>query len=183
MKVILISGKALHGKDLSASILKEKLESKGKKVLILHFASYLKFLAKELRGWDGVKDEKGRKCLQEIGQQARDSIPTFWVEAVANVIDVFGKEYDYALIPDARHVNEIEFFKRNWFTPYSLRIVRPDFDNGLTPEQKSHISEVALDNYKFDCVLFNDGDISRLENKLEYFLSWVDVNEEYELGE
>ena len=63
MSVIMISGKAESGKDFTASILKEELEKKGRKILIVHYADYLKFIAKEYFGWDGVKDEKGRNIF------------------------------------------------------------------------------------------------------------------------
>lgn len=34
MRVVCISGKAQHGKDTTANLLKDELESKGKKVII-----------------------------------------------------------------------------------------------------------------------------------------------------
>ena len=64
VKVITISGYAQAGKDLSAQLIKEKMALRGKKVLILHYGDYLKFIAKEYFGWDGKKDEKGRTLLQ-----------------------------------------------------------------------------------------------------------------------
>ena len=38
----------------------------------------------------------------------------------------------------------------------AINIFRPDFDNGLTPEQKAHKTEVDLDDYdKFDVKIIN----------------------------
>ena len=59
MKVICISGKAQHGKDTTAAILKELLEADGKSVKIAHFADLLKFICKTYFDWDGQKDERG----------------------------------------------------------------------------------------------------------------------------
>ena len=58
MKVILISGKAQHGKDTSALILEEIYEAENKRVLITHYADLLKYICKQYFNWDGKKDEK-----------------------------------------------------------------------------------------------------------------------------
>ena len=43
MKVICISGKAQHGKDTTAGILKDQLESDGYRVLIAHYADSVSY--------------------------------------------------------------------------------------------------------------------------------------------
>ena len=78
-------------------------------------------------------------------------------------------EYDYVLIPDVRFPNEIDKMKEN-FDCISIRLTRPNFDNGLTSEQKEHISETALDNYiGFNCRIINDGSLSELKQMLKNF--------------
>ena len=67
MKVILISGKARHGKDTLAGMMKEELERKSKRVLIAHYADLLKFICKNFFGWNGEKDDNGRALLQRVG--------------------------------------------------------------------------------------------------------------------
>ena len=42
MRIVLISGKARSGKDVSAKIIKEYLLKAGKRVLITHYADFLK---------------------------------------------------------------------------------------------------------------------------------------------
>ena len=46
---ICIGGKAQNGKDTTASIMKEELESRGKKVLLTHYADLLKFMCRRYR--------------------------------------------------------------------------------------------------------------------------------------
>lgn len=150
VKVITISGYAQAGKDLSAQLIKEKMALRGKKVLILHYGDYLKFIAKEYFGWDGKKDEKGRTLLQWLGTDfVRNRYPTFWVDIICNFIKVFIDEYDYFCICDARFPNEISIMKQN-FDTLAIHVTRLNFDNGLTEEQKNHPSEKALDGYVFD---------------------------------
>jgi hypothetical protein len=176
-KIILIGGKARHGKDTSANILKEKLEDKGNRVLIMHFADLIKFYCKTYFGWDGKKDEEGRTLLQVVGtEKGRSKRPNYWVEQIAEFLDVFGDAYEYIIIPDFRFRNEYDFFERNGFDVVSLQIVRPNFNNGLTEEQKNHLSETALDHFRFDSVINNHLGISELTWKLYRFLEDYTTN-------
>lgn len=169
-KVITISGKAQHGKDSLAICLKEALEKRGEKVLIINYADYLKFICKKYFDWDGIKDENGRTILQHVGTDLiRKKRPDFWVETVANFIYAIEEEFDWFLIPDTRFPNEIEYMKNIFGKKHtSVRVLRKnedgtEFDNGLTETQKSHMSEIALDEYDdFDRIIVNDGTLQDL---------------------
>ena len=87
IKVILFSGKATSGKDASAFILKELLEQDNKTVLITHYADLLKFICKNIMGWDGIKDEKGRRILQKVGTDTiRKQNPDYWVDFISDFL-------------------------------------------------------------------------------------------------
>ena len=47
MKVVCISGKARHGKDTLAGILKNYLEDSGNKVLVAHFGDLVKYICEK----------------------------------------------------------------------------------------------------------------------------------------
>lgn len=169
MKVCCISAKARHGKDTAAEILKEYLEYRGQRVLITHFADLLKFICRQFFGWDGNKDEAGRTLLQYIGTDVvGKKNPAYWAEFIISILKMFEKEWDYVLIPDCRYPIEASTVRNN-FETVLLRVERPDFDNGLTPEQKKHPSEVAMDNYGFDAVLYNNGSLEELSEKVRQF--------------
>ena len=68
MQVIVISGKAQHGKDTTAGFLKDALEADGYPVLIAHYGDLVKYVCKMYLGWNGEKDEYGRSLLQYAGQ-------------------------------------------------------------------------------------------------------------------
>ena len=170
MKILCISGKARHGKDFTAENLAEDLRILGKKVLITHNADLLKFMCKNLFGWNGEKDEKGRHILQYVGTDVvRKKTPDFWVDFLISVFNLFPDEWDYVIIPDCRFPNEIEKLKESGFDVTHIRVERVNFtvgilghinipfDNGLTEEAKSHISETALDNYPADICITNNG--------------------------
>lgn len=157
MEVITISGKAESGKDTTARILKEELESMGYSVVITHYADLLKYICKKFFDWNCKKDEEGRTLLQMVGTNTiRQQQPDYWVDFVKQILRFFPNEWDYVLIPDARFLNEIESVKEE-FKVISVKVERPDYENHLTEEQRNHPSETALDKYKFDYTLINDG--------------------------
>ena len=166
-KVLTISGSAEHGKTATAVILQKLLEQDGYKCLIINFADYLKYIAKQYLGWDGKKDEAGRKILQILGTDVvRKKNPNFWVETVLRLINVFSDQYDYFLIGDCRFCNEIECFKENDIPVTSLKIVRNNFSNQLTEEQRNHPSETALNNFDFDYVISSESGLDNLEKEV-----------------
>jgi len=172
MRIILISGHAQNGKDTCANILKEKLASKGNKVLIAHFADLLKFISEKYFNWDGKKDKKGRKILQYIGTDViRKQNPNYWVDFIISVLTIFENEWDYVLIPDARFANELERF--SGFDTINLRVNRLNFTSPLTEEQQKHISETELDNYNFDYVVNSESELGKLENEVDKFIKWL----------
>lgn len=174
MKVIGISAKARHGKDVSGLILKEIYESRGKKVLITHFADLLKYVCTAFFNWDGQKDEKGRTLLQYIGTDVVVAQnPTFWAEFIVNILKFFENEWDYVIIPDCRYPTEVATIERA-FETIVLRVERPNFDNGLTEAQKNHPSEVDMDHYPFDAIIYNDGSLDDLKLKI---LNFIDSEE------
>lgn len=168
MKVILISGHAQNGKDTCAGFMKEILENNGKTALIVHYGDLVKYVCRQYFNWDGVKDEAGRTLLQYIGTDiVREKSPDFWAAFVAQFAKVFEDHWEYILVPDTRFPNEVELMYEVEFEDViHMRVIRPDFDNGLTEEQKNHASETALDNYPADYHIINDGSLQDLRENL-----------------
>lgn len=173
MKVVCISGKAQNGKDFTANALKEKIvERENCNVLITHYADLLKYICKTFFGWNGKKDAEGRSILQFVGTDViRKENPNYWVDFIVDILGMFPSEFDYVLIPDCRFPNEIEIMKEK-FDCIAVRVNRPDYDNGLSDDQKNHISETALDSFKFDYELINTGDTSYFE-EIDKFINYM----------
>jgi hypothetical protein len=152
MKILLISGSARHGKDTFATFLKEYLDSNGFKTQHVHFSDELKKQALEC-GWSGLKDEAGRKFLQEFGEERNAVDKYYWSKMLHNQIE---SDSDYIIVADARHRHEINYF--NVYTEYDITTIRIErynldgsfFENDLTPEQRAHISEIDLKGFAFD---------------------------------
>ena len=155
LRILTISGQAQHGKDFTADIIKELLMVDGQKVLIMHYADYLKYLCKKVYGWDGKKDDNGRTILQHVGtNKARTNNPNVWLNVVHETLLAIGDDFDVCLIPDTRFPNEIDLlYDYGWDNVKSLKLNRLNFENTLTEEQRNHPSETALNNYDFDFYL------------------------------
>ena len=164
MKVICISGKAGHGKDVTAGYLKECLEAKGKRVLVTHYADLLKYICKTFFNWDGQKDIRGRTMLQQVGTEGiRAKEPNYFVGFITDMLYFFEDQWDYVLIPDTRFPNEIDYLKNAGFDVLYVRVIRENFESPLTEEQQKHPSETALDEYDADVMLYNDSTLDDLK--------------------
>ncbi len=169
-KIIIIGGKARAGKHTTAGFLKEIYESKGKKVLNIQYSSYIKEYAKKISDWDGSEETKPRALLQQLGTDIiRNKIDElFFTKKIIDDLKVYSFFFDVITISDARFKIEIDEPRKVFDNITALRIVRPNFDNGLTEEQKKHRSEVDLDDYNgFNYEVINDGTLEELKEKLE----------------
>ncbi len=175
-KIFLISGKAQAGKDTTAGLIKEILEEKGLKVVNLQYSSYIKEYAKKISGWDGNEATKPRELLQVLGTDIirKELGKDFFVKKLVEDIKVYSFFYDIITISDVRLKIEIDIPRNKFDNIYALRIIRPNFDNGLSEEQKMHPTEIDLDDYEnFDYILTNDGTIPDLGKKVLKMLEEV----------
>ena len=171
MKVICISAKARHGKDTAAEILKEIFEAEGKRVLITHYADLVKYVCRTFFDWNGEKDTYGRSLLQMVGTDIVGAQqPDFWVNFIISILTFFKDKWDIVLIPDCRYPIEVEKISKHFDTQL-VRIERPNFISPLTSEQLKHKSETALDNYKYDIKIINDGTLEDFRLKLEAYVT------------
>ena len=149
-KIYLLAGKSRHGKDTLAVFLKEKYEQEGKKVIISPYAKYIKFYAKEMTGWDGSDETKPRELLQQLGtniiRQKLNKAQMF-IDRQIDDIEIYSYFFDVIIIQDVRLKKEITELKKVYKDAKVIHVFRPNFDNGLTEEQKNHLTEIDLDDF------------------------------------
>ena len=122
------------------------------------FADKLKSLAFYF-GWDGCKDEKGRKLLQDLGMAARAYNCDFWInQAFLNV-----HKMRVALIPcvytDVRFQNEADYVRGRG--GIIIRIKKPK-----QISSDSHESELNQYDIVADYDVVNEGTIEDLHKKI-----------------
>ena len=174
--IYLISGKARHGKDTTADMIKNYYEKDNKKVITLQYSSYIKEYAKKISNWDGREETKPRELLQQLGTEVirRNIDSLFFVDAIIKDIKVYSYFFDVIIVSDIRTPEEIDYPKNTFENSYSINVRRTNFEDGLTEEQRKHYTEIALDNYdKFDYIIMNDGSMEDLKNKVEKILEGI----------
>ena len=157
MKVFLVAGKAGSGKNEVANIIKEELSN----TVITAFSKYIKLFALELTDWDGDDSDKPREFLQNMGDKLRAIDEDFLTKRILEDIEVYKREgISNVVVSDVRLVNEIDYFKK--LKDLEVIAIRVNSDNSmrkLTDSEKSHHTELALDNYnKFDYIIDNKFD-------------------------
>lgn len=170
-KIFIISGKARSGKNEISKII-EKYYS-NKKCITISFGHYIKDYAKRVSDWDGNEDTKPRDLLQQLGVELiKNKINNkLFINRILEDIEIFSYFYDIIIISDARLIDEIESLKENYPNSTSIRVIRNNYDNKLTTEEKNHLTEIALDKYTdFDYFVEND---ANLEDKIIKILSEV----------
>lgn len=173
--IIGLSGYAGSGKDALASILVKnhgytrlafadpirEFLYKINPIVACSPTGYLRDLV-NLVGWDAAKQEaQVRRLLQDVGVGAREMFgDDFWVKAAISKIET-GKNY---VITDVRFPNEAERIINMWGEIW--RVTRPDVSS-----VNNHISETAMDSYKFDRFINNAGDLNNLETIVKEFVT------------
>ena len=173
--IVLIGGKAGVGKTTSARRILMKLEEeRGLLFYLTAFAHPIKQIAEEHFGWDGKKDEKGRRLLQVLGADAgRAYDQDLWVKKLENrILEEVFYPYNFVIVDDWRYPNEAEYFKANpFYDVTTIRIIRKtSLDNELLA---SHESENSLLNYKSDFEVDNNETLEILENKLDSIVGYL----------
>ena len=160
--LILLSGKAGVGKTYSARILCDYFRELGLNVTVANFAFGIKKIAKEFMGWDGQKDERGRKLLQTLGTEVgRAYNINCWVEYLFGYLEHSANfPYDVIIIDDWRFPSEYEYFVDNlMYNTMRVKIIGKK-QEAMPENLKTHASEISLpeDSKYYDFTLYNNFD-------------------------
>ena len=67
----------------------------------------------------------------------------------------------------------IQELKKDGWNVISIHITRPNFENSLTEEQRMHPSEIALDGYRFNHEVINDGTPEGMKNQINNLIAKI----------
>lgn len=166
MKVYVIGGKAKCGKSSFGNFLREELKDYGHKPCVMHITGPLYGYARNYFDWE-EGDEKPREFLQKMGieiikeKMGKDN---FLLDRLFEDIEILENFFDTFIITDARLIYEFESIRNKYDDVITIKIVRDNYDNGLSEEEANHITEKGLDNYEdFDYIVHNNS-LDDLEN-------------------
>jgi dephospho-CoA kinase len=170
--LLILSGYIGSGKDTFASFLIEK----GYKRFAM--ADPLKKIAMEHFGWDGVKNDKGRKLLQILGTEAgRKYNPNIWIDkTINNLYNHFVIEKnEKAVITDCRFSNELDLLRKfsldNNIYSYAIKINRPG-----SVDYTGHESEQNYGRMGFEYIMDNNGTLDDFKNKVLEKISSLEIS-------
>ena len=164
-KIFLLHAAAQSGKNTCADVMKEYYEATyHKRVLILAFADYVKFVLDKYYNTPAERTEEYRTRIQQFAtEQVRGYDVNYWANVVGNLLLCIQEDWDIVIIPDWRFKNErvalISRFHEFGIPVKTILIDRPNIEqvDNMTNEQRSHDSERNLDNFKnFDYTIINE---------------------------
>lgn len=152
------------GKSTAAGFLASAAVEAGYTPTIISFAKSVKDTARSL-GWDGTKDEKGRRFLEDIGMGARNYNPDTWVNLWAEDVLNHVKYLKNPLVicDDCRFPNEVKKIKS--FNGWLVKIHR---DGVERPDLRAE--QFMPDNNDFDLIYENNNGLRSFEVAMEEFL-------------
>jgi len=160
-----LTGKAGSGKNTFAGMLAALLVDRGYSVHVDAFACGVKATARLDHGWNGKKDEAGRKLLQEVGMRCREIEPLVWVH---NLRDrVTDSRADFAIITDVRFDNEAEIFSQSGNT-----LIEITGRGGLDGDAGEHESERGVNDCFTRFSINNDSDLDCLNDQADALLTY-----------
>ncbi len=159
MKIYLLAGKAGSGKDLMGRYMKTQYDFAGHNACILHITTPLYEYAKNYFSWNGDMANKPREFLQEMGIeiiQKKLGKKYFLLDRLCEDIDILKNFFDVFIIADGRLLFEFEELKRRFPDIKIIHVFRENFDNKLSEEEKKHVTETEMEEYKdYDYIVRN----------------------------
>ena len=142
MKILGFCGPAGSGKSTAAKCAACYLDDS----VLLSFARPLKEIAKSI-GWNGVKDERGRRLLQLLGTDVcRNCIDTnYWINKMRQQLDDCSASF--ALIDDVRFDNETYVIHDYDGVVIEVRLAGVDYSNHASEQR---VNEKYID-YVINC--------------------------------
>lgn len=182
----MVSGKAGVGKTtLSHRFKNYLLQYTNLDSNVFSFATGVKRVAMDM-GWDGVKDEKGRLLLQEVGRIGRAYDIDVWAKKTENFIDtqVMLNGAGVYFIDDWRFPNEGKYLENtNKYKMYKIRVEAENREVLRGTKAYSDISETSLPTatfmhrWEYDEVFWND------EDGFAYMDGFIETEAEYYIKE
>jgi len=159
--IVVINGGAGVGKDTFISFFGKYVPT-----AYIHIADFAKTIARSI-GWNGRKDEKGRRLLSDI-KVAIDNYNDGNFNKICEETEKFLSDHsEYAgkqcLYIAMREPADIERFQAK-YKATSLLIV----NNNVTPIT-SNIGDAGVSGYNYDYVITNNGSLEALDYKAEDF--------------
>lgn len=169
MKIIIINGSSKAGKDKFVKLFKYEHDD----LRVKNYSSIdkVKSIAEIAFGWNGKKDEKSRKMLSDIKKAwsefnngpTNDIINKIKIDIQYSIDNKKDKENIYFVhIREPEEINKI----KNIYKNECITLLIKKDNNGDIP---NNYSDKNVDNYKYDIIIENNGNLDDLKSKVDDF--------------
>lgn len=183
MKVYVIGGKAKSGKNTFGEYLREELKKYGYKPCVMHITEPLYSYARNYFEYDETKDQKPREFLQKMGIEIiKDKLQkkTFLIDRLKEDIEILSNFFDVFIITDARLKIEFEELKNTYHNVVTIKLIRENYEDFLTPEERDHITETEIDELKIFDYTIKNTNLQELQHQAEEIIQ-IEQRKEGEL--
>jgi hypothetical protein len=137
-------------------------------------AAPIKEIARGGFGWDGRKDARGRRLLQEIGSVGRHYDRDIWLDRFAAAIAA--DDPPRAVVDDLRLAREVEYLRRLGFA--CVLVTRPERLIPAVPEgggTAAHETETEIGQVDVDAEIDNSGSFEELYQRLDRLVAELEA--------
>lgn len=141
------------GKSTVAERVVELLQKIEVPVTKMSMADPVKEIARDVFGWNGKKDDKGRRLLQVVGTDAgRSYNENIWVEKATLKVKQLANPTGIVVFDDIRFFNEA-----NWIMQSSGLLIKltREVPNVSAKRPDIHASERKINGVEFDLIVMN----------------------------
>lgn len=128
-------------------------------------ADPIKEIARESFGWDGSKNVRGRRLLQELGTVGRHYDPDIWLDRLAGKLRA--TDPVDVVVDDLRLAREVAYLERAGFTCVLVTRRRELVARTSDTGRARHETETGLDQLDFEWVVDNAGTFEDLYARLD----------------
>lgn len=155
-KIIVINGAATVGKSTFISLCHEI----DPRVIETSTVDFVKEIALQA-GWDGVKDEAGRRFLSDL----KDAMERYKDIPNKKVDDFIKSHPDNIIFINAREPHNITYYQKK-YGAISVLVTNPH----ASKVQGNHADE-NVNDYDYDFVINNSGTLENLKETAKWFLT------------
>lgn len=124
-----------------------------------------------LMGWNGVKDERGRKFLVDLGTVAgRTYDKDMWLKLASKKVDSILNEGKNVVLSDVRFVSEEMYFRDNFKDTVVIGI---ESDTIGDKAFKNDLAQIEYKDIKKDYIIQNNGTIEEFYKELEKIIKLI----------
>lgn len=159
-KVIVINGAATVGKSTFVSLCHEI----DPRVIETSTVDFVKEIALQA-GWNGIKDEAGRRFLSEL----KDAMEHYYDIPNKSVGDFIKTHSDNIIFVNAREPHNVQYYVDN-YNAITVLILNPN-----AKLVNDNHADTGVYDYTYDYYIENSGDLKLLKESAKTFLKYLDV--------